>query len=254
MTKPTKEDQGWTLSTEESGARIFVRGQFAINELHMDGLGGLYADIFTVNMEHPITQWIHGNQQKITFDSMFWAPDFDTGITLKWENMVYLTQRDPVLRRPPVCVFTCGTEIAETVFVENITNVKIGTMKPDGTLQSVHFTLTLRKFVPSTSRPTDPSTPEPKSAIHQAKTGDTYESIARMAYNQPLYGEVLRREAGFHPDLKEGDRVHVLPVTYVMRQKRIEAQAWMLGVDTLVRDRLMELFTLRAKSMKVVGQ
>jgi hypothetical protein len=251
MTKPNRVEQEWLLDAEEIG--IVVRGQFPINELHMDGLGGHYVDVYTTNMAHPITQWVHGNQQKITFESMFWAKDSVQSITQEWEWLIQLTQRDIQIKRPPVCLFMCGTEIKETVFVENVTNVKIGTMRPDGTLQSVHFTMTLRKYVPSTSRPTDPSMPEPKSAIHQVHTGDTYESIARDYYDQPLYGEALRRYHGFHPDLAEGDKVHVLPYTYVMRQKKLSSQSYMLGTEVPARDRLQTLFGLRSGSVKAVG-
>jgi hypothetical protein len=137
--------------------------------------------------------------------------------------------------------------------VENISNIRAGFLRPDGSLRDIKFTITLRKYVASVQQATDPSQPESLSRYRYVKTGDTYESIAKDEYNNAIYGEVLRRYHRYKPDLAENDDVHVLPLNYVVKRRKLVPQSVPLSDTDEATDRLNDLFVDRSDQLKVIG-
>jgi len=251
--KPNGINQLWSLSSPE--ASLSVTGQFPIEEIDLGSIGGTFADITSVNQAHPITQWVRGNLENITFEATLRAMDEDDEIGPAWETMQKFARRDSDLLRQPVCEFAYGSDIAMTCFVDSISNIRAGYLRPDGSLRDIKFTVTLRRYVPSVQRSTDPSEPESLSRFRYAKTGDSYESIAFDEYNQAIFGEILRRFHRYRPDLTEGDVVHVLPLNYVLKRRKIRPQASQLNTSNeLTNTRLVDLFEARDDALKVIGE
>lgn len=249
--KPQSKDQKWRISSKETG--VDVEGQFTVDQININTIGGIYADITTVNQSHPITQWIRGQLETITLTSELWAKDRTDNIIEKFTNLLKLCQRDENLHRPPICIFSFGSALSIQCFLEHVSNVGYGPLRPDGTPQRIHFTLTVRSYVPSVVNPTDPSKPERQSRIRKAKTGETYESIAFDEYGDASLGEFLRRWSRYRPDLTEGDGVHILTVEYMARQGRVRPQTQILRTMTENQDLADYLFSARSSSLKAVG-
>src|SRR5512135_2082540 len=211
--KPRYKAQKWTLESIEAG--ITVVGQFSVDELQLNTVGGVYSDITSVNQSHPVTQWIRGQLETVTLNSEFFAQHKDDEVTTRFGDLLKLTRRDDVFARPPVCIFSFGTKLKMQCFLEHVANIAFGPLRPDGTPQRIKFTLTLRNYTPNLQQPTDPATPPHQSLWRVAKTGDTYESIARREYGDALLGEFLRRQDTYRPALVEGDKVHTLTKGYI---------------------------------------
>jgi hypothetical protein len=249
--KPNAKNQKWRISSSEIG--VDVEGQFTVDQIQINTVGGVYAEISTVNQSHPITQWIRGQQETITLTSELWANDSKDDIVSKFTNLLRLTRRDDKLCRAPICSFSFGQALSIQCFLEHVSNIGYGPLRPDGTPQRIHFTLTVRNYVPSVVNPTDPSKPESQSRIRQSKTGDTYESIAADEYGDAALGEWLRRWHRYRPDLTEGDGVHILTVEYMARQGRVRPQTKILKSMTENPDLASYLFAARSGSLKAVG-
>jgi len=247
--KPRAKAQKWIISTTEGGLNITVVGQFTVDDLQLNTIGGVYADVTSVNMAHPISQWIRGQLETITLTSEFFAEHQDDEITSRFADLLRLTRRDEKLMRPPVCVFSFGTKLSMMCHLEHVANVAYGPLRPDGTPQRIRFTLTLRNYTPSVVNPTDPSKPEHQSRMRKVKTGDTYESISADEYGEAMNGEFLRRWSGYRPDLKEGDEVHILAADYIARQGRVRPRSAILYQMTVNPKVAVLLMAARAGSL-----
>jgi len=201
----------WSIKAENG---IEVTGQFAISD------GGLTEDVGT-NWETfggfarpwEMLEWSHGVNGRFQFEAMFYEVPtllFTSGgigmsgpIIEALDNLRKLCQKDDALMRPPICQFTWGSEISAQVVVDSICGIKYGELRPDGTLRWFSCQLTLLKYyAPGTS-----STGE--TLYRFAKARDTYETIARDVYKNPILGVNLRRLAPSKPDLTAGDIVKV---------------------------------------------
>jgi hypothetical protein len=248
--KPRGQLQKWILDSRE--INVTVVGQFTVDDMQLNTVGGVYYDVTSVNQAHPITQWIRGQQETITFVSEFFAEHANDEVTTRFQNLLRLTRRDEDLGRVPVSMFSFGTKLSMSCFVEHVANIAFGPLRPDGTPQRVRFTVTLRSYTPSLVKPTDPTTVPHQSRLRESKTWDTYESIAADEYGDAIKGEFLRRWSGYRPDLTEGDKVHILTLEYVTKQGPIRPQAPIL-YETSTNPKLASLlFAARSGSLKAV--
>ena len=216
--KPRGQAQKWTIASVEMEVPVSVTGQFTVDDMQLNAIGGVFTEITSVNQSHPITQWIRGQQETITLVSEFWAQHYKDSITQQFQDLLRLARRDEDLMRPPICMFSFGTKLSMQCFVEHVSNIAFGPLRPDGTPQRIRFTLTLRNYIPSLVAKTDPSNVSHQSRERYAKAGDTFESIAADEYGDALMGEYLRRWLGYHPDLAVGDKVHILTTDYIAQQ------------------------------------
>lgn len=259
--KPDKKEQQWKLVSDEINTT--VEGQFAVEEMNLGSYNSTFADISTTNQFHPVTQWIKGELQNITFEAMFWENDtgdpltsdllpFDS-IKERYKGLQELSTYNDKLKRQPICMFTYGKSVELKCFA-NISNIRTGYLTPKGAFRHIKFTLTLRRFVESVHKATDPTALESNTFYHKVNTEDSYETIARKHYNQPLYGEIIRRFQGHKPDLTEGDVVVVPKLAYVMRRRKIEPQTHIFGDTDEAKNRIDEIFEERSDSLRIIGE
>jgi hypothetical protein len=83
-------------------------------------------------------------------------------------------------------------------------------MRPDGTLRSAQFTLSLRRYEKFDLVLTDPNARQHDTFYRAVKQGDTWESLAKMRYGDALLGDLLRRLNPGAPFLKVGTTVKLL--------------------------------------------
>jgi len=248
--KPRAKAQKWVIESEEAG--ISVVGQFTVDDLQLNTVGGVYADITSVNQSHPITQWIRGQLETVTLNSEFFAEHKNDEVTTRFGDLLKLARRDDTWGRPPICMFSFGTKLSMMCFLEHVANIGFGPLRPDGTPQRIKFTLTLRNYTPNLQQPTDPSIPGHQSLWRVAKTGDTYESIARREYGDAMVGEFLRRWHSYRPNLVEGDKVHILTKSYVAQLGRVLPQSPILYHTTTNPKVAAIIFAARSSSLKLV--
>lgn len=167
---------------------VTVEGQFAPLGLTRD-VGSNIGETNSLNRQDSIIQWLSGTGESITFDAMIYADNILYSILEQFQALENLTKRDPDLRRPPVCRFTYGREVAMQCIVESIGGIRYGEARPGGKLRSVMFTISLRKYVPYSPTATAEST---ETIFKPAKQNDTYEIIALRAYGNAIKGVNLR--------------------------------------------------------------
>ena len=240
----------WTIKSRETG--ITVVGQFPADVISQGPISSVFGDITSVNQSQPITQWLRGNLDTMSFQSLLMSKDNDHDIKSKWDSLKKLARRDSNLKRLPVCIFTVGQHIALVCYLESISNIQLK-VRNSGKLNKVDFTLTLRRYTPNVQQPTDPNKPESLSRGRRSKQGESYESIAADEYGHAIYGDVLRRYHRYKPDLEEGDRVHVLPLLYVLRQKKLEPQAPILNNDAVSKTHRDDLFASRSTELRIIS-
>ena len=249
--KPRNAAQQWIISSTEKEVDIKVVGQFPVEDMQLNAIGGVYTEVTSVNQSHPITQWIRGQQETITFVSEFFAQHWKDSITQPFQDLLRLTKRDETLMRPPICMFSFGTKLSMPCFAEHVSNISFGPLRPDGTPQRIRFTLTMRNYVPSVVAKTDPANVSHQSRERAAKEGDTFESIAADEYGDALMGEYLRRWLGYHPDLVVGDKVHILTTDYIAQQGPVRPVSPLLYTITTNARFASLLFSARNASLAV---
>lgn len=173
----------------------------------------------SVNRDRPILQWISGEVEEVSFKAKLWASD-STDLTveerlLRLENLV---RRNADLKRPPVCTFAWGglETLQMDCLVKSIGGVVYDEIRDDGQLRGASLQITLMRYEAPDWTVTDPTTPEKFTRVRAARRGDTYESIARDEYGDPLLGVLLRQLNPRKPgmplaDLRPKDGVHVYP-------------------------------------------
>jgi hypothetical protein len=251
--KPRSKPQMWVISSDE--IQVTVTGQFPVDDLQLNTIGGNYAEITSVNQQNPISQWIRGQLETVTLTSEFFAQHSQEDVVDKFDHLLMLTRRDDYFFRPPTCVFTFGTKLSRQCQLEHVSNIAYGPLRPDGTPQRIRFTMTLRNYDPSVVQPTDPTNVVKQSRMRAAKTGDTYESIAADEYRgNAMAGEYLRRWLRYHPDLVEGDKVHILTQDYIAQQGPVYPQSPLLFAMTAYQKFSAALFDARSGSLTVTSR
>lgn len=167
---------------------VTVEGQFAPLGLTRD-VGSNIGETQSLNRQDTIIQWLSGTGESITFDAMLFADNILYSILEQMQALENLTKRDPDLRRPPVCRFTYGREVAMQCIVESVGGIRYGEARPGGKLRSVMFTVSLRKYVPYSPTATEEPT---ETVFRPARQNETYEVIAERAYGNAIKGVNLR--------------------------------------------------------------
>lgn len=173
-----------------------------------------YSKTSSLNREKPVIQYSGGDLDTITFNALLITRHFLDKLEERYVSLIELSQRDPDLKRPPICLFEAGVIFFECV-VLSVGGIKISEVRNDGSLRSVEFTITLQEFVPFdilSLEQTSPTALEPSTLFRTAKQGDTYESMAQKEYGSALKGVQIRETNPELGDIIEpGNEVKLLP-------------------------------------------
>ena len=98
----------WFLS--DTKRSVTVEGQFEATSVVESGWGGEYAEHFSLNSSRAITQFLHGQTQKVTFEARLRARDSVINNVLETLSLLKVwTQKDSANEnRPPILTFWIG--------------------------------------------------------------------------------------------------------------------------------------------------
>lgn len=199
-----------------------VAGQFESPDV-TENLSTTYADNWSLGRRAPISQWLHGELETITFTAKFWdtrklVGEFPGDNALpKLKEWVRPSSK---LGHPEILTFWVGD--GSFAFFINCTIASLGGIKYDrpsftGGLRGFEATITLREYVPYSLEEGQQSPLE--SRYHRAKTGDYYEALCQREYNNPQLGDIIRKRNPTKPNLQIGDVVKLPDISAIRRDK-----------------------------------
>lgn len=233
MAQSEKMTVDWQIKNLDRN--LILRPQFPIGE---DGvsisIGGNLAEQSRFGFQDPITNWTQGKARNFTFSTMLFARSAAEGIDVvdllgQFEG---LAVKDEELGRPPICLFTYGEFLSETVLVESV-DPKIKNVMSNGQPQQVELSITLRKYKAfSSQRLIDPSKPAKESLYLVATDAEnSYEQIARRFYGDPMLGDRLRKRHPAYPFAPNVGSVVKVPSKSVILQEVVEPSSHILSLD-----------------------
>jgi hypothetical protein len=159
-----------------------------------------YATHKALNQFKPITQYLSGNLDTLSFQGRLYQSHGFDNITEKFNTLVAWTNRDPDLRRPPIVLFSVGD--GDTVYFDNalsiiksISDIQYDSPTVTGGVRGIAFTINLEEYAEfSLENP-----PPPETRYARAKDGEYMELLAQREYGEPLLGDVIRKR---HPALQ----------------------------------------------------
>jgi hypothetical protein len=172
-------------------------------------VGANWSEESSLGRAQPITQFTKGNADVWQFDTMLFAKHKKESITSLKNAILDAVARDDELGRPPLYEFTWG-ELSDIVVLTDVGGARYTSMRPDGTLRSATFTLSLRHYEKFDLELTDPNARQHDTFYRQVKQGDTWESLAKLRYGDALLGDLLRRRNPGAPFLRVGATVKLL--------------------------------------------
>lgn len=243
-----KRGPDWSLKNLDTG-EVF-KPQFRIErEVGVSVSGGsTLGDRPRFGQAHPLTQWLSGKLDVVTFPTRLYAEHYDDNLKPKVEKLEKLARKDESLGRAPVCLFTYGNFLSEKVWVESVNPVYRGTL-PNGNAQDVLFNITLKRYEPFDLSSVDPNRPKKESYYHQVKGSEpTYEGIARQFHGDPLMGVLLRRRNPAHPTQPPVGSIIKVPSRRVLSQEAITPASHVFDTEST------EAWDLLARVAEARGQ
>lgn len=203
-----------------------IEGQFQA-ERYVESASTTWGRLAIPKREAPHIVWIRGEEETSTFGARLYSVDPARDIKAEIAAIKSTIKPDPLLGRPPQWRFVWG-QIQLDCVVESVGDVRYDELWQDGRIKGVSFAITLLKVPEALPiSPTDPSAPEHLSRYKPIVSGDTYESLARSQYQDPMIGVLLRQEA-LKAFPKPGDTVRLPNARHFLRKPR-RPSAYALG-------------------------
>lgn len=195
----TKIADDWQIRNLDTEELLNPPYPVSENGVRVTGVGGDLAAEPRFGFQDPIVQWTSGKHKMLSFSTVLFAEDDEADIRDKLVQFENLTLKNDSLGRPPICVFTLGNQISETVMVEEVEQEIAPVRYPAGELRKVTLTLTLVKYRPFSQVQIDPTRPGKESYyLVVTRAEASYEEIAKRYYGNALYGDRLRKR---HPEM-----------------------------------------------------
>jgi phage protein U len=198
-----------TLRRLDPGEPKLIRLQFIPLTGVGHNVGATWSEESSLGRAQPITQFTKGNADTWQLDTLLFARHKKESITALKNALLDAVALDPELGRPPLYEFTWG-ELSDIVVITDVGGARYTSMRPDGTLRSAQFTLSLRRYEKFDLELTDPNARQHDTFYRVVKQGDTWESLAKLRYGDALLGDLLRRRNPGAPFLKVGTTVKLL--------------------------------------------
>jgi hypothetical protein len=173
-----------------------IVGQFEGTDVQVGPFEADYSSKTSIGRQKPILQYVGGKNELLTYNVMFFGGGTEY-INRRLDELRQLTMRDRQLGRPPVLNAQMPGGHLQSCVLRAVSNIQLGTLMANGTVRFVNLTLSFEEHVPFRLRETIPK----ETRYHRARTGDTFEALARLEYGDPMLGIVLAHR---HPDLSGG--------------------------------------------------
>lgn len=207
-------DTWWILNTENNE---YVYGQYTTEVQH--SVSSSYGEVFALNRQNPVTQFLHGNTEMLAFEGRFFASFAFQEIIKQVRTLQSWTRRDSELGRPPVCYFWIGDQYAsmQSCYIQTA-NANFDKPTKLGQARGATVSISLRAYTPFSLN----ETASFDTRYHLVKLGDSYEKLASREYKNPMLGVELRQR---HPHLRvivPGSIVKLPASTGSIRRAKIE--------------------------------
>jgi len=184
--------------------------------------GGTLTDQQRFGEQDPVTHWVHGITNNVTFNAILFTRHAEEADAVKdlHEQIILLTQKDDLLGRPNICHFNFGSAFADTVLIEKVTS-NIVSVDNEGRAREIRLSISLRKYVPFSQQQIDPTKP-PKESFYLVATEveRSYEALARAHYGDPLLGDRIRKRHPAFPFAPSiGSVVKIPPKAVILREE-----------------------------------
>lgn len=182
----------WSVINTETGESL--SGDFPHEGMSRE-VGSNIAQIQSLNRQNPILQFLNGKADTLSLKSRFRYMDItDDEPVKKVEQLIKWVKLDPIVRRPPVCIFSLGSSSNATwqVLLESVSNIEYSQTDFLGTVREVTFTLNMIRYFPFSLD--DQQATDTRYA--RARERDYYELLAWQEYGNPMLGVVIRQR---HP-------------------------------------------------------
>ena len=187
-----KETPGWTIKNLDSGKFLIPPYPIGDEGVKVE-VGGIVTEQEMFGAQDPIVQWTRGKVKVITFSTVLYAEDSTQSILSKLAEFERLAIKDESLGRPPVCIFTYGMALSETVLIQSVDH-EIAPLRSDFEPRLVNLNITIKRYRPFSQTQIDPTKPAKESYFLVVKASEaSYEAIAKRYYGQPLAGDRLRK-------------------------------------------------------------
>lgn len=227
MPESSKIPVSWALKNLDSGE--LIQPQFPLEEVSLSA-GGTVAEHGRVGVQDPLIQWVRGKTRTITFETELYATYEEDTIDSLLSSFIALSEKDSTLGRPPLCLFTYGTSIAETVLVESV-DPKLGTLLVGGGTRSATLSFVLKRYTPFSQQNIDPTAPAKESFYLVASAAErSYEAIAKRFYGDPLLGDRLRKRHPKEPFLPSVGATVKVPSRAIILQETVEPASHVLSL------------------------
>jgi len=188
----SKETPGWSIKNLDTGKLLIPPYPIGEDGVNVE-VGGVISEQERFGFQDPITQWTRGKTKAITFTTVLFAEDSTQSILSKLREFENLAIKDESLGRLPVCIFTYGLALSETVLIESVDH-DIAPLRSDFEPRLVTINFSIKRYRPFSQTQIDPTKPAKESYFLVVKaTEASYEAIAKRYYGQPLYGDRLRK-------------------------------------------------------------
>lgn len=223
--------------------------QFHAEELRHEGVAGAYAERWALGRSHPVTQFLRGELQTVSFRSRLFATTLIESAEEEIELLKSWTQPDQITNRPPVLEFFVAdggvTYLENPCVLEAVSDLQFHRPTTFGGLRHVEFTITLREYKEFKIQ----EEAQRETRYHRVKQGEYYELIAYREYKNALLGDPVRKRHPAQATLQPGDVV-ALPTVSKMLRERTELTSIPLATafgrkDTPQRALLEEWLELR---------
>lgn len=219
----------WTMSNVDKPEEI-LEGQFPPeNEKLSQTENWVTTDI--LSRRKPRQQWTGGNLDKFTFNALLFSEtiidDLTSVVDKQMKQLTKWKEVDVEKGRPAVILYKVG----DFEFIGKIDSLDfaIGDRHWTGAIKRCTATITLTEVDDTPSGPVliDPTKPPHLSLYHTVAEGETYETIARAEYEDPIVGVFLRQD--HQRAFPEPGSVVFLPRKDYFTRRPIAADAYALS-------------------------
>ncbi len=220
MTTSSTFKPKWKLEVLDDPTQ-FVEGQFIPTELE-EGVSTNFTHTGGFGSEDPITQWINGKLDTISFTARLYAASFTDSVTAKLKKLKSFIRKDSDRRSPPPLLFTWGREISQRCVLTSLGGIRYDDIHIDGHIRGVVLQIQLveyREYQNAVEALTGG-----ESFVHISKEGDTFESIALLHFDRPDWGDLIRRRNPQYAALDSGSTIEI-PEAWVLRSEKVSARS-----------------------------
>lgn len=198
--------RAWHITNTDTGETI--DGDFESNDITRE-ISSNWVQHGSVNQDKPISQYLSGEADSVTFTARLFAGSALDDITPKFEKLSSWVKKDKDLGRPPLVLFYVGD--GNPVygdffsFIKAISGITYDSPTITGAVRGMTFSISLSEYTEFSLE----NVPPPETRYARAKEGEYMELLAQREYNDPMLGDVIRNR---HPELQlveAGDTVRL---------------------------------------------